>query len=65
MNTLRLFQDNGNPWLTVGKKGKMTHDEETSVNELQRKQPQSKKFELIISGDLHHQKTRSILHSKV
>ena len=28
----------------------MIHDEEISVNELQRKQPQSKKFELVIFG---------------
>ena len=51
MNTLESFQDNGNPWLTVGKKGKILHDEETRANELQRKQPRSKKFELVIFGD--------------
>ena len=46
MNTLESFQDNGNPWLAVGKKGKILHDEETRANELQRKQ-----FELVIFGD--------------
>ena len=51
MNTLESFQDNGNPWLTVGKKRKIIHDEETPTNELQRKQPPSKKFELVIFGD--------------
>ena len=51
MNTLESFQDNGNPWLTVGKKRKIIHDEETPTNELQRKQPQSKNFELVIFGD--------------
>ena len=51
LNTLESFQDNGNPWLTVGKKGKILHDEETRANELQRKQPRSKKFELVIFGD--------------
>ena len=51
MNTLESFQDNGNPWLTVGKKGKIFHDEDTRANELQRKQPRSKKFELVIFGD--------------
>ena len=51
MNTLESFQDNGNPWVTVGKKGKILHDEETRANELQRKQPRSKKFELVIFGD--------------
>ena len=51
MNTLESFQDNGNPWLTVGKKGKIIHDEDTRANELQRKQPRSKKFELVIFGD--------------
>ena len=51
MNTLESFQDNGNPWLTVGKKGKILHDEETRANELQRKQPRSKKFELVIFED--------------
>ena len=29
LNTLESFHDNGNPWLTVGKKGKIIHDEET------------------------------------
>ena len=29
LNTLESFQDNGNPWLTVGKKGKILDDEET------------------------------------
>ena len=48
LNTLESFQDNGgNPWLTFGKKGKIIHDEETPANELQRKQPRSKKFELV------------------
>ena len=47
LNTVESFQDNGNPWLTVGKKGKIIHDEETPANELQRKQPRSKKFELV------------------
>ena len=42
LNTLESFQDNENPWLTVGKKGKIIHDEETPANELQRKQPPSK-----------------------
>ena len=51
MNTLESFQDNGNPWLTVRKKGKILHDEETRANELQRKQLRSKKFELVIFGD--------------
>ena len=51
MNILESFQDKGNPWLTVGKKGKILHDEETRANELQRKQLQSKKFELVIFGD--------------
>ena len=51
MNTLESFQDNGNPWLTVGKKRKIIHDEETPTNELQRKQPRSKNFELVIFGD--------------
>ena len=51
MNTLESFQDNGNLWLTFGKKGKILHDEETRTNELQIKQPQSKKFELVIFGD--------------
>ena len=51
LNTLESFQDNGNPWLTVGKKGKIFHDEDTRANELQRKQPRSKKFELVIFGD--------------
>ena len=52
LNTLESFQDNGgNPWLTFGKKGKIIHDEETPANELQRKQPSSKNFELVISGD--------------
>ena len=63
LNTLESFQDNGNPWLTVGKKEKIIHDEETLVNELQVKQPRSKKFELVMFGD--HQKNRSILHSQV
>ena len=51
LNTLESFQDNGNPWLTVGKKEKIIHDEETLVNELQVKQPRSKKFELVMFGD--------------
>ena len=51
LNTLESFQDNGNLWLTFGKKGKILHDEETRTNELQIKQPQSKKFELVIFGD--------------
>ena len=51
MNTLESFQDNGNLWLTFGKKGKILLDEETRTNELQIKQPQSKKFELVIFGD--------------
>ena len=29
LNTLESFQNNGNPWLTVGKKGKILDDEET------------------------------------
>ena len=33
------------------KKGKIFHDEDTRANELQRKQPRSKKFELVIFGD--------------
>ena len=48
LNTLKPFQDNGNPWLTVGKRGKIIHVEETPANEFQRKQQRSKKFELII-----------------
>ena len=51
LNTLESFQDNGNPWLTVGKKGKIIHDEETPVNELQRIQPRNKKSELVIFRD--------------
>ena len=51
MNTLESFQDNGNLWLTIGKKGKILHDEETRANQLQRKQPRSKKFELALFGD--------------
>ena len=51
MNTLESFQDKGNLWLTFGKKGKILHDEETWTNELQIKQPQSKKFEWVIFGD--------------
>ena len=51
MNNLESFQDNGNPWLTVSKKGKILHDEETPANELQRKQPQIKNFELVLFGD--------------
>ena len=51
LNTLESFQDIGNPWLTVGKKGIILHDEETPANELQRKQPRSKKFELVMFGD--------------
>ena len=43
LNTSESFLDNGNPWLTVGKKGQILHDEETRANELQRKQPRSKK----------------------
>ena len=50
-NTLESFQDNGNPWLTVGKKRKIIHDKETPANELLRKQPRSKTFELVIFGD--------------
>ena len=50
MNTLESFQDNGNPWLTVGRKAKIINDEETPVNELQRKQPKNKKYELVIFG---------------
>ena len=37
--------------LQLEKKGKIIHDEETPANELQRKQPRSKKFELVIFGD--------------
>ena len=33
LNTLESFQNNGNPWLTVGKKGKIIHDKETPANE--------------------------------
>ena len=51
MNTLESFQNNGNPWLTVGKKGKIIHDKETPANESKRKQAQSNKFELVIFGD--------------
>ena len=51
MNALESFQDDGNPWHTVGKKGEIIHDEETPVNKLQRKQPRSKVFELVIFGD--------------
>ena len=51
LNILESFQDIGKPWLTVGKKGKILHDEETPANELQRKQPRSKKFELVMFGD--------------
>ena len=51
LNTSESFQDNGNPWLTVGKKGKILHDEDTRANQLQRKQPRSKNFELVIFGD--------------
>ena len=51
MNTLESFQDNGNPRFTVGKTGKIIHDEETPVNEFQRKQTRSKKFELVIFED--------------
>ena len=51
LNTLELFQDNGNPWLAVVKKGKLILDEETPADELQGKQPRSKKFELVIFGD--------------
>ena len=51
MNTLESFQNNENLWLTVGKKGKIIHDKETPANESQRKQAQSKKFELVIFGD--------------
>ena len=51
LNTLESFQENGNAWLTFGKKGKILHHEETRANELQRKQPRSKKFELVIFGD--------------
>ena len=51
LNILESFQDNGNRWLTVGKKEKILYDEETPVNELQRKQVRSKKLELVIFGD--------------
>ena len=51
LNTLELFQNNRNPWLTVGKKGKIIYEEETPVNELERKQPKSKRFQLVIFGD--------------
>ena len=51
MNTSESFQDNGNPLLTFNKKGKILHHEEIRANELQRKQPRSKKFELVIFGD--------------
>ena len=51
LNKLEPFKDNRNPWLTVGKKGKIIHCEETPTNELERKQPASKKFELFIFGD--------------
>ena len=32
LNTLESFQDNGNAWLTFGKKGKILHHEETRAN---------------------------------
>ena len=51
MNTLESFQDNGNPWLTVGRKRNIKHDEETPANEMQRKQSRSKTFELVIFGE--------------
>ena len=51
LNTSESFQDNGNPLLTFNKKGKILHHEEIRANELQRKQPRSKKFELVIFGD--------------
>ena len=51
MNTLESFQDKGNQWLTVGKKWKIMHDEETPANSFQRKQLRSKKFELVVFGD--------------
>ena len=34
-----------------GEFGKIIHDEETPINELQRKQIRSKKFEFVIFGD--------------
>ena len=46
MNTLESFQDKGNPWLTVGRKRNIKHDEETPANEMQRK-----KYELVIFGE--------------
>ena len=46
-------------------KGENNNDEETPANELQRKQPRSKKFELVIFGDSIAQKNRSIFHSNV
>ena len=46
LNTLESFQDNGNPWLQLEKRGKYS----MTRNELQRK-PRSKKFELVIFGD--------------
>ena len=39
------------PWLTVGKKRKIIYGNETPANELLRKQPRSKTFELFIFGD--------------
>ena len=32
LNTLESFQDKGNPWLTVGRKRNIKHDEETPAN---------------------------------
>ena len=37
-HTLEYRQGNGHLWITVGKKGKIIHDEETPVNDLKRKQ---------------------------
>ena len=47
MNTSESFQDNGNLWLAV----EIIHDDETQVNEFQRKQLRNKKFQLVIFGD--------------
>ena len=51
MNTLESFQDKGNLWFTVGEKEKIIHSKETPANVLQRKQPQSRKFQLVIFGE--------------
>ena len=60
-HTLEYRQGNGHLWLTVGKKGKIIHDEETPVNDLKRKQSRSKQFEFVIFGHSNYQKNRPIL----